>query len=178
MTSPKELSWEPLCQIWLYWTLDHLRGFIMFTFLCVPMSLRSMKTILDYLRTLITWLWLVYYRGETWLNMMMNMIDRKRICLRPPCIIFSKDMQLRLWRILNILCTVALVSKLSFKENPEFILKKCSLRLQLLRRLNNFGVNKDVLQTVYKNQVESILSFNMILWYVNLNIQRRNNYSE
>ncbi|KAK0138761.1 hypothetical protein N1851_024704 [Merluccius polli] len=65
-------------------------------------------------------------------------------------------------------------AKLIFREITDFIFKKCSQRLYLIRKLNNFGVNQEILQTVYKSLVESVLSFNMIMWYGNLNIQRRN----
>lgn len=48
-------------------------------------------------------------------------------------------------------------SKLSFKENTDFIFKKCSQRLYLLRKLNNFGMSQNILETVYKSLVESTL---------------------
>ncbi len=65
-------------------------------------------------------------------------------------------------------------SSLTFQINTDHIFKKCSQRLHLLRKLNNFGVSQTILETVYKSQVESILSFNMIMWYGNLNIKWRN----
>lgn len=65
-------------------------------------------------------------------------------------------------------------SSLTFQINTDHVFKKCSQRLHLLRKLNSFGVSQSILETVYKSLVESILSFNMIMWYGNLNIKGRN----
>lgn len=52
--------------------------------------------------------------------------------------------------------------------------KKCSQRLYLLRKLNNFGVSQSILETVYKSLVESILTFNMLMWFCNLDVKNKN----
>lgn len=65
-------------------------------------------------------------------------------------------------------------SSLTFKINTDHVFKKCSQHLHLLRKLNSFGVSQSILETVYKSLLENILSFNMIMWYGNLNIKGRN----
>ena len=62
-------------------------------------------------------------------------------------------------------------SKLDFSENTEHIFKTCNQRLHLLRKLNSFGVSKNIMETVYKNLIEGILTFNMAMWYGNLNVK-------
>ena len=59
--------------------------------------------------------------------------------------------------------------KLSFKANAERVFKKANQRLHLLRKLRSFGVSNKVLQTVYKSLVQSILTFNVSVWYNILN---------
>lgn len=44
-------------------------------------------------------------------------------------------------------------------------------RVHLLRQLNDFGVSQIILEMVYKNLVESILSFNMVAWYGQLDVK-------
>ena len=39
------------------------------------------------------------------------------------------------------------------------------MTLYLLRKLSDLGVSPEILELVYKNLVESILSFNMVAWY-------------
>lgn len=41
-------------------------------------------------------------------------------------------------------------SKLTFKENTDLFLKKCSQHFHLPQKLNNFGVSQNILQAVYK----------------------------
>merc|ERR1712082_92101 len=52
-------------------------------------------------------------------------------------------------------------SKLNLSENTEHIFKTRNQRLHLLRKLNSFGVSKNIMDTVYKNLIEGILTFNM-----------------
>ena len=54
---------------------------------------------------------------------------------------------------------------LNFKKNAECVFKKAMQRMYLLRKLRNFGVSQRILQTVYRSLIESILTFNMSVWY-------------
>lgn len=64
-------------------------------------------------------------------------------------------------------------SNLNFSENIDYIFKTCNQRLHLLRKLNSFRVSKHIMEIVYKNLIESILTFNMAMWYGNLNVKGR-----
>ena len=41
-----------------------------------------------------------------------------------------------------------------------------------LRKLRCFDVSGELLQTVYKSLVESILTFNVVVWYGNLGVKK------
>ncbi len=56
-------------------------------------------------------------------------------------------------------------SKLIFADNVEYVLKKARQRLHLISRLQHFGVSQHILEMVYKNLVESVVCFNMTMWY-------------
>ena len=58
---------------------------------------------------------------------------------------------------------------MNFHKNAERIFKKANQRLFLLRKLRSFGVSKNVLQTVYKSIIQSILTFNITVWHGNMN---------
>lgn len=64
-------------------------------------------------------------------------------------------------------------SNLNFSDNTDHIFKSCNQRLHLLRKLNSFGVSKHIMEMVYKNLIEGILTFNMAMWYGNLNTKGR-----
>ena len=64
-------------------------------------------------------------------------------------------------------------TKIAFDENTDNIYKKCQQRLYLLRKLRSFDVCPEILQTVYKSMVESVLSFNIVCWYGFLNLVSR-----
>ena len=65
-------------------------------------------------------------------------------------------------------------TKLSFNENTDNIYKKCQQRLYLLRKLKSFYVCPEVLETVYRSMIESILTFNIVCWFGFLNIVQKN----
>ena len=60
-------------------------------------------------------------------------------------------------------------SQMSFSGNTEYIYKKCSQRLYLLRKLNSFSVSQQVLELVYKTMIESVLTFHLSAWFGHLN---------
>ena len=64
-------------------------------------------------------------------------------------------------------------SKLSFQENSDLICKKAHQRMYLLRKLRNFGVSGPVLESVYRSLIESILTFNIIVWFGLLTVKEK-----
>ncbi len=46
-----------------------------------------------------------------------------------------------------------------------YVFNKAMQRLHLIRRLQHFGVSRHILEMVYKNLVESVICFNMTMWY-------------
>ena len=65
-------------------------------------------------------------------------------------------------------------NQLNFSENVNLIYKKSQQRLYLLRKLRSFGVNKLILETVYRSLIESILSYNIACWYGFLSAKDKN----
>ena len=43
--------------------------------------------------------------------------------------------------------------------------------MNLLRKLRSFDVSRELLQIVYKSLVESVLTFNIVVWYGNLGVK-------
>ena len=62
---------------------------------------------------------------------------------------------------------------LTFTDNVDHIYKKAQQRLFLLRKLRSFNVSTDALQLVYRSLIESVLSFNLVSWYVNLSVKNK-----
>ena len=62
-------------------------------------------------------------------------------------------------------------NKLSFSDNSDLIYKKSQQRLYLLRKLRSLDVSRELLQIVYKSLVESVLTFNIVVWYGNLGVK-------
>lgn len=58
-------------------------------------------------------------------------------------------------------------SELNF-SNTEYIYKKCSQRLYLLRKLSSLRVSPQILEVVYKLIVESFLLFHLTAWFNHL----------
>ncbi len=68
-------------------------------------------------------------------------------------------------------------SQLSFADNSEYIFKRCSQRLFLLRQLSRLGVIKHILELVYRSIVESVVNFHLSVWYEHLNCRLKNKFS-
>ena len=62
-------------------------------------------------------------------------------------------------------------SKLSFKEHVHLTVKKANQRMHFIRKLKHFDVSTHILESVYRALVESILAFNIVTWYGNLNMK-------
>ncbi len=56
--------------------------------------------------------------------------------------------------------------QLKFNGNTDYVFKKCSQRLNLLRRLSSLGVSQKILELVYITHVESVLTFHLCLVWV------------
>ncbi len=63
------------------------------------------------------------------------------------------------------MCTALdFVRKFTFAGNV-YVFNKAMQRLHLIRRLQHFGASRHILEMVYKNIVESVICFNMTMWY-------------
>lgn len=49
--------------------------------------------------------------------------------------------------------------------------------LHLLRKLNSYGVSKEILETVYRSLVENVLTYDIYTWFGNLGAKNRNKLS-
>ena len=64
--------------------------------------------------------------------------------------------------------------KLKWDDNTEEIVKKGQQRLYLLRKLNYFSVDQNILTLFYKSFIESVLSFSFICWFHSLGVKNKN----
>jgi hypothetical protein len=64
-------------------------------------------------------------------------------------------------------------NKLCFSAHVDSVCKKANQRLYLLRKLRSFDVCPEILETVYRSLIESILTFNIIAWFGNLSVKER-----
>ena len=64
--------------------------------------------------------------------------------------------------------------KLSLTENVDYFYKKAQQRLFLLRTLGSFNVRKDIVESVYRSLIESILVFKIVTWYAYRNLTLKN----
>ena len=63
---------------------------------------------------------------------------------------------------------ILLDESLSFCDDVDYVYKKAQPWLFLLRKLKRFYVSQHILQLVYRDLIESVLSFNIITWYGNV----------
>ena len=61
-------------------------------------------------------------------------------------------------------------NQLSLSDNT--VEKNSQQRFYLLCKQRSFDVSHGLLQTVYKNLLESILTFNLVVWYGNLGVKK------
>jgi len=64
--------------------------------------------------------------------------------------------------------------KLNWDDNTDAIVKKGQQRMNFLRKLNSFFVDKKILSLFYKSYIESVVSFAFICWYNNLSVKNKN----
>ena len=60
---------------------------------------------------------------------------------------------------------------LKFKHHVDFIVKKANQRMYLIRKLKSFSVECPVLEMAYRSLVQSILSFNIVTWYGQIDVK-------
>ena len=59
--------------------------------------------------------------------------------------------------------------KLKWSNHCTLIVSKCKQRLFFLRLLNSFGVKNDILHIFYTSMIESIICYNISLWWSSMN---------
>ena len=59
--------------------------------------------------------------------------------------------------------------KLKWSNHCTLIVSKCKQRLFFLRLLNSFGVKNDILHVFYTSMIESIICYNISLWWSSMN---------
>ena len=59
--------------------------------------------------------------------------------------------------------------KLKWSNHCTLIVSKCIQRLFFLRLLNSFGVKNDILHVFYTSMIESIICYNISLWWSSMN---------
>ena len=63
--------------------------------------------------------------------------------------------------------------KLTFNEHADMVYKKSQQCLFLLKKLKSFEVSPHVHELVYRGLVESILSFNIIIWFGHVTVKQK-----
>jgi len=130
----------------------------------------SLSQYFDYINVLNTWF------GSSFLE--LNVQKTKEICfeenraqdasLVQPVMINNEAVeQVDTFKYLG----TVLDKKASFSSHVDTVCKKANQRLYLLRKLKSFDVDRLILETVYRSLVESILTFNTIAWFGNLNVK-------
>lgn len=64
--------------------------------------------------------------------------------------------------------------KLNFSQNMHEIYKKANQRLFMIRKLRGFGVSSQILERVYVGLIESVLVFNITVWFGYLTVANKN----
>lgn len=62
-------------------------------------------------------------------------------------------------------------STLKFTSNSKDTLRKCQQQQYLLRKLNSFGISKEIPWTLYWTLIGSLLTFSIICWYNVIDLQ-------
>ena len=72
---------------------------------------------------------------------------------------------------LIIILGTVLDSNLNFSGHVDHVCKKANQRMYLIRKLKTFDVDKQILETIYRSIVESIMTFNIITFYGYLSVK-------
>ena len=65
-------------------------------------------------------------------------------------------------------------NNLSFTTHVDTVCKKVNQRMYLIRKLKTFHVDKKMLEMIYRSFVESILTFNIVMFYGHLTVKQKN----
>ena len=130
----------------------------------------SLAEYFAYVSTLVTWF------DSSYLE--LNVQKTKELCItgprsKPPPVVqplMIKEQEVEIVSSFKYLGTVV-DQNFSFNENVDLMYKKAQQRLYLLRKLRSFNVSTDILQTVYRSLVESVITFNIISWFGNLSVR-------
>ena len=133
----------------------------------------SLSKYFDFIHKLVKWF------NDSYLR--LNVKKTKEICfeehrakdpalLRPVKIDSENVVQVDNFKYLG----TVLDKKFKFSEHVNTLCKKANQRLYLIRKLKNFDVDVHILELVYRSLVQSILSFNIVTWYGNLDQKDKN----
>ena len=133
----------------------------------------SLSQYFDFICKLIKWF------NDSYLK--LNVKKTKEICfeqhrvkdsalLRPVTIDSEKVEQVDSFKYLG----TVLDKNFKFSEHVNSICKKANQRLYLIRKLKSFDVDANVLELVYRSLVQSILCFNIVTWFGNLDQKDKN----
>ena len=64
---------------------------------------------------------------------------------------------------------------LKWEKNTNFIIKRANMRLEILRRISNFGASLSDLKTIYISYIRSILEQNCTVWHSGLSAEDSEN---
>ena len=59
-------------------------------------------------------------------------------------------------------------NKLNWSDHAALIVSKCKQRLFFLRLLNSFNINSQILHLFYTSMIESVISYNITLWWCSM----------
>ena len=70
---------------------------------------------------------------------------------------------------------VQITSNLKWSRNTEIIIKKANARMQLLRKVSNFGASESDLKQIYITFIRSLLEQSCVVWHSGLSNELSNN---
>ena len=133
----------------------------------------SLSQYFDFICTLVKWF------NDSYLK--LNVKKTKEICfeqhrvkdpalLRPVKIDSENVEQVDSFKYLG----TVLDKNFKFSDHVNSICRKANQRLYLIRKLKSFYVDADVLELVYRSLIQSILCFNIVTWFGNLDQKDKN----
>ena len=126
--------------------------------------------------------YLAYWFDSSFLE--LNVKKTKELCfgedrmqdtsLARPCKIKGENVeQVTSFKYLGVI----LDNKLNYNCHVDHVCKKANQRLFLLRKLKHFQINSNILESVYRSLIESILTFSITAWYGNLSVKSKTQLS-
>ncbi len=94
--------------------------------------------------------------------------DKTALNLMKPVYLYGKEVE----RIQEYKYLVTIFdTTLKLQQNTEVVIKKVNQRMYVLRKLNSFCVQKNILRTFYTTFIES---FSFLCWYSSLSLRNKN----